>query len=312
MPERVVFVTGAAKGLGHVTVRAFLQAGWDVFFTYHRSQEEALQLENYARQLNRRAVSIRANLLDKSEVLSAVQRCEAEFSRIDALVHNFGPFVFERVLLAEYSDELWERMQVGNLNNFFWLYRSVIQGMRKRAFGRFITIGYDGAAHATGWRFRSAYAAAKAGLASLTRTIAREERQNGITANMVCPGDIRGKRKMQMIAEVKQPADSLGRPPVGEDVARMIVFLCQEDSSQLNGTVTEVTGGYDILAYDDGTEVLEEPVVFQVGETVFVYPWNESASVLEVTKVPNRHVVYSVANDWHKGSFTGYQLTHLD
>lgn len=92
----------------------------------------------------------------------------------------------------------------------------------------------------------------------------------------------------------------------------MIVFLCQEDSGQLNGTITEVTGGYDILAYDDGTEVLEEPVAFQIGEPVFVHPWGERAIVREVTKVPNRHIVYSVENENHAGSFTGYQLSNRD
>lgn len=312
MAQRVAFVTGAAKGLGHATVQAFVKAGWDVFFTYHSSQPEALQLQEYAQQWNRKAVAYQADLLDKSQVLQAVKQCLVEFSRIDALIHNFGPFVFERRLLADYSDELWDKMQIGNLNNFFWIYQSVVDGMRKRAFGRFITIGYDGAAEATGWRFRSAYAAAKAGLASLTRTIAQEERQNGITANMVCPGDIRGKRKMQMISEVKQADNPLGRPAVGEDVARVIVFLCQEDSGQLNGTVSEVTGGYDILAYDDGTEVLEEPVAFEIGEQVFVHPWGETASVQEVTKVPNRHIVYSVTNEHREGSFTGYQLASLE
>ena len=310
MPQRVAFVTGAAKGLGHATVRALLEAGWDVFFTYQHSQEEASHLVEEAFRLDRRAVAFQANLLDKSDVLAAVEACYAEFSRIDALIHNFGPFVFDRVLLADYSDELWDRMMDGNLRNFFWMYRAVVGGMRRQAFGRIVTIGYDGSAEAVGWRFRSAYAAAKAGLASLTRTVAREERQNGITANMVCPGDIRGKHKVEMIREVAQVDDPLGRPPVGEDVARMIVFLCQEASAQVNGTVTEVTGGYDILAYDDGTEVLIEPVVFRVGETVFVHPCGEMAQVSEVTKVPNRNVVYAVHNKDRTGSFTGYQLAY--
>lgn len=312
MPQRVAFITGAARGLGHATVRAFLGAGWDVFFTYRNSREEACELLEEANRLGRRAAARQVDLMDKQAVLDAVHACLREFSHVDALVHNFGPFVFERVALAEYTDDMWQRMMTGNLDNFFWMYRALIAQMRRRAFGRIITIGYDGAGGAVGWRFRAAYAAAKAGLASLTRSIAREERQNGITANMVCPGDIRGAHKAQLIREVARPFDPLGRPPVGEDVSRLIVFLCEPNSQQVNGTVTEVTGGYDILAYDDGKDVVAEEPLYGTGDAVWVFPWDAPGRVLEAARVPNRHVVYRVESGTKTGSFTAAQLAHFD
>ncbi|MBX6351799.1 MAG: SDR family oxidoreductase [Thermoflavifilum sp.] len=253
MAARVALITGAAKGLGHATVRALLEAGWDVFFTYGQSAEEAQVLLDHAVQLGRRAEALTVNLFDVGECVKAARACLATFGRVDALIHNFGPFVFERIHLAEYTDELWARMLDGNLNNFVWLYRELVPGMRERRFGRIITFGYDGAAEAAGWAGRAAYAAAKSALAALTRSIAREERDYGITANMVCPGDIRGIHKMQRIRDVEDErsrANPAARPAVGEDVARVVVFLCQPDSQQINGTVTEVTGGYDILAYE--------------------------------------------------------------
>lgn len=312
MTPRVAFITSAAKGLGHATVKSLLLAGWDVCLTYGKSAQEAQVLEVEAHRLNRRLLALPVNLLDKQAVEGAISQCLTEFTRIDALIHNFGPFVFERKTLAEYDEDMWQRMFDGNLHNFFWMYRSVIDGMRERAFGRIITIGYDGAGDAVGWRYRSAYAAAKAGLASLTRSVAREERQNGITANMVCPGDIRGANKMKLIDEVEESENPLARPPVGEDVARLIVMLCDERSQQLNGTVTEVTGGYDILAYDDGTNVVQEQAVFVVGDNVYVHLWGETATVTEVVSVPNRNLVYRVKNDAKSGSFTKYQLQFLD
>jgi 3-oxoacyl-[acyl-carrier protein] reductase len=253
MTQRVAFVTSAAKGLGHATVRALLEAGWDVFFTYGRSEAEARRLLDCAEKLGRHAECTSANLFDKQQTVTAVRRCLERFERVDAFIHNFGPFIFERIPLAEYSDDMWARMIDGNLTNFFWIYRAVVGGMRERRFGRIITIGYDGAAEAHGWAGRAAYAAAKAGLAALTRSIAREERDYGITANMVCPGDIRGIHKMQRIRDVQDEwtaANPARRPPVGEDVARVIVFLCHEDSQQVNGSITEITGGFDILAYE--------------------------------------------------------------
>lgn len=251
MSQRVALVTSGAKGLGHATVRALLEADWNVLFTYGRSVEEAHGLIAEAERLGRRAVCVQANLLDKREVHQAVATCMEAFGRVDALIHNFGPFVFERTPLSAYSDEQWNRMMDGNLNNFFWMYRQVAAGMRARQFGRIVTVGSDGAAVAAGWHSRAAYAAAKSGLASLTRSIAREERTFGITANMVCPGDIRGELKMRMIREVADETSEDGhRPPVGEDVGRTVVFLCQEASQQVNGTIMEVTGGREIRARD--------------------------------------------------------------
>lgn len=249
MSNRIALITSGAKGLGHATVRSLLEAGWDVFFTYRSSQSEARELQEFGTSLGRRVMCRPVDLLDKPSVLGAVESCLAGLGQVDALIHNFGPFVFERVALTDYTDTMWQRMIDGNLNNFFWLYRALVPQMRTRGFGRIVTIGYDGAGEAAGWRYRAAYGAAKSALASLTRSIAREEREFGITANMVCPGDIRGRHKMEMIRDVTPEATS-DREPVGEDVARVIEFLCQASSQQLNGTVMEVTGGNDIRFKD--------------------------------------------------------------
>ncbi|MCL6597562.1 MAG: SDR family oxidoreductase [Alicyclobacillus macrosporangiidus] len=250
MTVRTALVTSGAGGLGFAVVRTLLESGWDVCFTYRTSLAQAERLAVLARERGRRVWFAQADLLDRAQVSDVVAKFLSECSAIDAFVHNFGPFVFERIPLAAYTDEMWTRMMDGNLNNFFWIYRALIGGMRARGFGRIVTVGYDGAGEAAGWRHRSAYAAAKSALASLTRSIAREERDFGITANMVCPGDIRGENKERMIREVP-PGPRGDRPPVGEDVARLIAFLCHEDSQQLNGTVTQVTGGRDIRAREE-------------------------------------------------------------
>ncbi|GGJ06678.1 putative oxidoreductase YtkK [Alicyclobacillus cellulosilyticus] len=246
MSGRVAFVTSGARGLGHATVRALFAAGWDVFFTFGKSEQEAANLIAEAERLGRRAGCRRTDLFNPHQVRAALHACEALFGRVDAVVHNFGPFVFERVALADYTDDMWRMMADGNLTNFFWLYRDAVPGMRARRFGRFVTLGFDGAGRAAGWAWRAPYAAAKSALASLTRSIAREEREHGITANMVCPGDIRGEAKMQRIVEAPRGPDGR-RLPVGEDVGRVVAFLCSEESAYINGTVIEVTGGEDVL-----------------------------------------------------------------
>lgn len=258
MSNRIAFVTSGAKGLGHAIIQSLMEAGWDVFFTYKSSSQEAEKLKQQGLKLGRRAVSYQTDLLNKDGVLAAVEACKSTLGHADALIHNFGPFVFERVPLTDYTDEMWSRMMDGNLSNFFWMYRALVPDMRLHRFGRIVSIGYDGAGEAAGWRYRAAYGAAKSALASLTRSIAREERENGITANMVCPGDIRGKYKMEMIRDLANPNDVVEREPVGEDVARVIEFFCQEQSQQLNGTILEVTGGNDIRFKDTWNRSCED------------------------------------------------------
>lgn len=249
--SRVAFVTSAGKGLGHAVVLSLARAGWHVAFTYGESRDEAESLAHRVRQEGQKALSLSCDLFDRESVLLALASAKAELGSIDALIHNFGPFVFERKPLADYDEDMWQRMMHGNLTNFFWLYRSVIHDMRSRRFGRLVTVGYDGAGEARGWRHRAAYAAAKAGLAALTRSIAREERAFGITANMVCPGDIRGEDKMRMFDDVEGESTAEGlRPPVGEDVARTVAWFLHEDSQEINGTVLEVTGAREIVAKD--------------------------------------------------------------
>jgi len=309
MTGKVAFVTSGSRGLGHAIVQSLLETGWDVYFTYHKSETEAAGLLEEASRLGRRAVAKQADLLKKPDVIAAVRDCQQKFGPIDALVHNFGPFEFRRKPLVDYTDARFQEIFDGNLTNLFWMLPEVIPGMRRRAFGRIVTIGFDGSARAAGWRFRAPYAAAKAGLAALTRSLAREERQSGITANMVCPGDIRGRDKMHMIRDVERPGDPLGRPPVGEDVARMVAWLCAAESQQVNGTVTEITGGYDILAYDDGKDVVQEPHDYRLGDTVKVLPWKQSGTVIGIEKIPNRYVLYTVQSEDKQGSFTAFQLT---
>lgn len=122
--------------------------------------------------------------------------------------------------------------------------------MRENQWGRLIMFGYDRVDTAPGWVYRSAFASAKSGLASLTKTIALEEAENGITANMICPGDIEGAWKELGIKDAAGSDDHenpVGRPGSGEDIARVLSFLIHEDSGFITGAIIPVTGGKDVL-----------------------------------------------------------------
>lgn len=123
-------------------------------------------------------------------------------------------------------------------------------GYEKNGFGRIITYGFQDAEYTPGWVYRSAFSAAKVGLVSLTKTIALEEAEHGITANMVCPGNIVGEMKEAGIEEARMLRDQdtpIGRSGTGEDIARLISFLCEENSDMITGSIISATGGLDVI-----------------------------------------------------------------
>jgi len=167
---------------------------------------------------------------------------------IDILINNAGPFVRERRLFGDYSLEEINYYTRGNLLGVMELDSLVLPGMREKKWGRIIHFGFGHAAESRGWPHRAVYAAAKVGLVSFTKTLAVEEAANGITVNMICPGDIRGGNKEKRIDEVEDVVDEespRGRPGTGEDIARVIAFLCEDKSDFITGNIMDVSGGLD-------------------------------------------------------------------
>src|SRR5699024_10564659 len=132
-----------------------------------------------------------------------------------------------------------------NLNAVFYLLKLTVPYMRQQRFGRIVNYGFQGANSASGWLYRSAFAAAKSGLVSLTKTIAFEEAEYQITSNMVCPGNIVGDMKEAGIADSRQVHDDktpIGRPGTGEDIARAILYLCEDrKSTRLNSSHVSIS-----------------------------------------------------------------------
>src|SRR5690606_8070278 len=136
------------------------------------------------------------------------------------------------------------------LSSVFHFLKLTIPVIRKQKFGRIITYGFQDAECAPGWMYRSAFSAAKVRLVSLTKSIALEGAEHGITANVVCPGDITGDMKEATIATArtrKDPETPIGRPGTGEDIARIIAFLCEENSDFITGSVVSASGGVNVV-----------------------------------------------------------------
>ncbi|NBC69786.1 SDR family oxidoreductase [Paenibacillus sacheonensis] len=251
MQGRTALITGSAKGLGKMTALALAAMGCDIVLNYVTSEQEALQLAGEIAQRHTvRATAIRADISAAEDValLASKALSWSRTGSIDVLVNNAGPFIRERRLFTEYDAADITGLVNGNLLGVMLLDHHMLPGMRSQQWGRIIHFGFGHAGEGRAWPHRAVYAAAKTGLVSFTKTLAVEEAANGITVHMVCPGDIRGMNKERTIAEVAEERDEespRGRPGSGEDIARVISFLCLPQSDYMTGNIVDVTGGFD-------------------------------------------------------------------
>lgn len=247
---RHALITAGAKGLGRKVTELLLERGYSVTVNYRSDEAAVRSLQKKYAHLEERLQFVRGDVTKKEDLFALVDAALDRFGRIDFLINNAGPYIFERKKLADYTEDEWYEMIEGNLSAVFHLLKKTIPVMRKQRFGRIITYGFQGAAEAPGWLHRSAFSAAKVGLVSLTKTIALEEAEYGITANMVCPGNIVGEMKEATIAysrSIKDATTPIGRSGTGEDIARVIAFLCEEDSDMITGAIIDVTGGVNVI-----------------------------------------------------------------
>ncbi|WP_217448053.1 MULTISPECIES: SDR family oxidoreductase [unclassified Bacillus (in: firmicutes)] len=247
---RHALITAGTKGLGKKVTEKLLAEGYSVTVTYHSDMRAVETMKEKYKHLEERLQFVQADVTNKEDLHKIVEEAIGRFGKIDFLINNAGPYVFERKNLIDYEEDEWNEMIQGNLTAVFRLLKLVVPIMRKHHFGRIINYGFQGADSAPGWMYRSAFAAAKVGLVSLTKTIAYEEAEYGITSNMVCPGDIIGEMKEATIQEARKMKESrtpIGRSGTGEDIARTIAFLCEEDSDMITGTIIEVTGAVDVI-----------------------------------------------------------------
>ncbi|MGG3449932.1 MULTISPECIES: SDR family oxidoreductase [Bacillaceae] len=248
---KTALITGGSKGIGRKTAESLAAAGCRVVINYRSDREQA---EQFASELSATfgvvAAAVGGDVSSKEDCEHIASFVLREFGGADIVVHNAGPYIHERKTMAEYSWDEWTMLMNGNMTAVFYLTKLLLPSMKENGWGRIITFGFDRVDTAPGWIDRSAYAAAKTGLASLTKTIAAEEAASGVTANMVCPGDITGswkEKKMIDALGVHSTHVPVGRPGTGEDIARVVAFLVSEESSFITGAIIPVTGGQDVL-----------------------------------------------------------------
>jgi NAD(P)-dependent dehydrogenase (short-subunit alcohol dehydrogenase family) len=226
MTGKIALVTGANGGLGTHVTKALLDAGFTVVGLSPRIQQSDFDHPNF--------VALPATLTSLDAAKKSVDTVIARCGRIDVLAHLVGAFVGGRTV-AETDDATWQRMFDANLNSAFHILRALIPEMRKAGGGRIIAIG-SRAAEDPGPKV-GAYSASKAALVSLMKTVALENKDAGITANVILPGtmDTPANRKDMPGADVStwvQPAS----------IASLIVWLAGDDGKDVTGAAIPVYG----------------------------------------------------------------------
>ena len=224
---RVAVVTGAGRGIGKAIAEMLAGNGAKV---------AALDLEapNHPGILG-----IACDVSSEAAVNAAFDRVEAELGTTSVLVLNAG--IFPIVPFEETTTELWNRTLAINLTGAFLAARRALPGMRAQKYGRVIGIG-SSAGKAGGARSVAAYAASKAGVMTLMKSIANEYAKDGITANALAPA----LNDTEMIANTR---DLVSRIPVGrfgrvDEVAALVTFLASEHAGYITGEVTDINGGF--------------------------------------------------------------------
>jgi 3-oxoacyl-[acyl-carrier protein] reductase len=242
---RTALVTGSTKGIGRGIALRLAQDGHAVALNYASDDAAAEKTLNEMRAIQPRSCVLRADVLTPDGCARLVREAGAALGRIDVLVNNVGPFV-ERPL-AETDDELWRQMLDGNLSSAFWCARAVLPAMRARKSGSIVMVSALSADISPGMTHDApAYFVAKAGLATLTRTLARLEGPHGIRVNAVSPGFIETESYADWAEDSQQrwrrqiPIGRFGRP---EEVGDAVAFLVSDRAAYVSGSILHVHGG---------------------------------------------------------------------
>jgi 3-oxoacyl-[acyl-carrier protein] reductase len=239
---RSTLVTGAGRGIGAAIARELARAGSDVALVDLHAFEEAEWLAAELRGQGRLAVALRADVSDFAAAEAAVAAAVTALGRLDGLVCNAG-VVRDRVSWKMTEAE-WDHVIDVNLKGCFAFCRAVAPVFRAQQHGRIVTV-----ASINGLRGKfgqSNYAASKAGIVGLTKTLARELGPSGVTVNCVAPGIVRTEMTESLSPEVIARAvaeSALGRMGEPEEVASVVAFLLGDGARYVTGEVIKIDGG---------------------------------------------------------------------
>ena len=243
LQNRVALITGGSRGIGRGIALKLAQDGARVAIAYRSNKAAAQQTLRQLQAGGADCFAVETDITDSSRAEQLVNTVVDRFGRLDILVNNVGDFRLGT--LAESSLQDWKDIFASNLMTVVYASRVSLQHMRKGRWGRIVNMGAVGAERSFGQAKISAYAAAKAAVVALTRSLALEEAKNGITVNVVNPSSIdENELTLSEARRIKDARFPIGRPPTVDDVAAAVSFFASEEAEYITGQVVNVSGGW--------------------------------------------------------------------
>lgn len=239
--DKVVVVTGAARGIGRTIALEFAKEGANIVIN---DISDGTQVAEEIKKMGRKAIFIKANISDREEAEQLINKTVEKFGRIDILVNNAG--ITRDALIHKMSEENWNDVINVNLRGTFNCSKAAAKFMMEQKYGRIISI--SSIVGQRGNIGQVNYAASKAGIIGLTKALALElARYGGITVNVVSPGFVNTEMARAVPEKILQrvieaiPFHRLAEP---EEVAHLIVFLASNKARYITGQVVAINGGY--------------------------------------------------------------------
>lgn len=242
---KTAIITGAARGIGRALSIKYAQAGANVALIVRQMDDNASSVEDEISKLGVKVKCYICNAANFDEVHATVQEIARDFGKIDILINNAG--ITRDTLMMRMTEEQWDAVINTNLKSAFNFVHAITPIMMKQKSGSIINmssvVGLSGNAG------QANYAASKAGMLGLTKSIAKEIGSRGIRANSICPGFIETDMTSVLADDVKKKWEEqipLRRAGTTDDVANLAIFLGSDMSSYITGQSISVCGGMEM------------------------------------------------------------------
>lgn len=247
---KVAFVTGGSGGLGRVHGLVLAQNGADVALTANRNLDKAEEAAEEIRKLGRKAMAVKVDLSNEEEVNNAVAEVKQELGPVDILVNNAASGIVRAVNIVDMDRKDWDKDLGANLTGPFNCIKAVMPDMIEKQWGRIINV--SSVTGIMGGRGQASYAATKAGLIGLTKTVALEGARRNVTCNAVILGVFDGGSFYEVAEEFREriiKRVAMRRAGNPQELSNVIAFLASDESSYVTGAEIIVSGGIELFTF---------------------------------------------------------------